>query len=139
MPIKDTVVRVDSVCGPAYLVLSNYPYNLSLNSLHPLRSLHDTLTGGSLPLQANAPHPAIKHNPPSGVTGPNALNLCGSSTSRYIEPENMVIPAVNRPMASLFCGAATVVRRRTPEWMSYCKGSGSVVWTLLSAGELRGS
>ena len=82
-------------------------------------SLYDTLTGGSLPLQANAPHPAIKHSPPNGVTGPKALNLCGSSTSRYIEPENMVMPAVKRPMASLFCGAATVVRRRTPEWMSY--------------------
>ena len=51
---------------------------------------------------ANATHPPIKHNPPSGVTGPKNLNRCGSNTSRYIEPENMVMPAVKRLMAMVF-------------------------------------
>jgi hypothetical protein len=51
------------------------------------------------PLAAKATHPPIRHNPPSGVTGPRNLNRCGSNTSRYIEPENMVIPAVNNPIA----------------------------------------
>jgi len=112
---EDVVYRVPtwsfiitiSACGQC---ISNQSFSMPVS--------HDTRTGGSLPLQASAPQPAIKHNPPSGVTGPRALNLCGSSTSRYIEPENIVIPAVKRPIASLFCGAATVVRRRTPEWTS---------------------
>lgn len=37
-----------------------------------------------LPLvpNANATQPAIKQVPPSGVTGPMNLNLCGSSTNK---------------------------------------------------------
>jgi hypothetical protein len=51
------------------------------------------------PLAANATHPPIKHNPPSGVTGPKNLNRCGSKTNKYILPLNIVIPAVNNPIA----------------------------------------
>jgi hypothetical protein len=46
------------------------------------------------------------------------LKRCGSNTSRYIEPENIVMPAVKRPMASVFCGATTDAKVRTAEWMS---------------------
>jgi hypothetical protein len=70
------------------------------------------------PRAASATHPPIKHSPPSGVTGPRNLKRCGSRTRRYIEPENMVMPAVNRPIASVFCGAMTDVKVRTHEWMS---------------------
>ena len=64
---------------------------------------------------ASATQPPIKHNPPSGVTGPRNLNLCGSRTSRYIDPENIVMPAVNRPIPIVFCGATTEVNVRTAE------------------------
>lgn len=67
---------------------------------------------------ASATQPPIKHSPPSGVTGPRNLNRCGSSTSKYIEPENMAIPAVKRPMATVFCGATTDAKVRTAEWTS---------------------
>lgn len=76
---------------------------------------------GRLPT-ASATQPPIKHNPPNGVTGPRTLNLCGSSTNKYMLPLNIVIPAVSRPMARVFCGAATEARVRTAEWMSYGKG-----------------
>tara|TARA_R110002003_G_scaffold56_4_gene5083 strand:+ start:7657 stop:7971 length:315 start_codon:yes stop_codon:yes gene_type:complete len=97
-----------------------------INTLHthtshpisPLPSLHFNLSPAGLPLAANATHPPIKHSPPSGVTGPSTLKRCGSNTSRYIEPENMVMPAVKRPMASVFCGATTDAKVRTAEWMS---------------------
>jgi len=89
----------------------------SLPSFHPTSYL--TLGHTGLPLAANATHPPIRHNPPSGVTGPKNLNRCGSSTSRYIEPENMVMPAVKSPIASVFCGATTAAKVRTVEWMSY--------------------
>jgi hypothetical protein len=50
------------------------------------------------------------------------LKRCGSNTSRYIEPENIVMPAVKRPMASVFCGATTDAKVRTAEWMSWGGG-----------------
>ena len=34
-------------------------------------------------------------------------------------PLNIVMPATNRLAASVFFGATELVRRRTPEWMSY--------------------
>ncbi|KAH5862213.1 hypothetical protein HBI90_146870 [Parastagonospora nodorum] len=80
-----------------------------LNFPHPI-------TG--LPLAASATHPPIKHNPPSGVTGPRNLNRCGSNTSRYMLPLNMLMPAVKSDMASVFCGATTEAKVRTHEWMS---------------------
>jgi hypothetical protein len=71
---------------------------------------------------ASATQPPIKHKPPIGVIGPiNFPNLCGSSTSRYRLPENIVMPAVSRPIATVFCGAATEANVKTAEWMSwYC-------------------
>ncbi len=59
-----------------------------------------------LPLDptANATHPPMRHSPPSGVTGPRALNLSGFSTRRYMEPLNIVIPAVNNPAATCRVG-----------------------------------
>jgi hypothetical protein len=68
---------------------------------------------------ANAAQPPIKHSPPSGVIGPSTLNLCGSSTSKYMLPLNIVIPATKSEAAILFLGATDVARRRTPEWISY--------------------
>lgn len=67
---------------------------------------------------ASATHPPIKHNPPIGVTGPRTLNRCGSSVSRYSEPENMVVPAVKSDMAIVFWGATTAAKVSTAEWMS---------------------
>lgn len=68
---------------------------------------------------ASATQPPIRHKPPIGVIGPiNFPNLCGSKTSKYKLPENMVIPAVSRPMATVFCGAATDAKVKTAEWMS---------------------
>ena len=69
---------------------------------------------------ANATHPAINAVPPSGVTGPSALNLSGAKTSKYIEPLNIVMPAVRNDLAQMFCrpGKATSAVRRTAEWMS---------------------
>lgn len=95
--------------------------------IHPLPSfpvgphvvLYRVLGHTGLPLAANATHPPIKHNPPNGVTGPRNLNRCGSKTSKYIDPENIVIPAVKRPMASVFCGHATDAKVRMVECMSY--------------------
>ncbi|PZD35645.1 hypothetical protein A1F96_00712 [Pyrenophora tritici-repentis] len=81
--------------------------------------LYLTLGTTILPLAANMIQPPMRHSPPIGVTGPKDLNFFGSNTSRYILPENMVIPAVKRPIASLFCGATTEVKVRTAEWMSY--------------------
>jgi len=79
--------------------------------------IHLYLTLGTtiLPLAASIIQPPIRHSPPIGVTGPRDLNFFGSSTSRYILPENMVIPAVKRPIASLFCGATAEVKVRTAE------------------------
>jgi len=70
---------------------------------------------GILLPNANATHPPIKQSPPNGVTGPNALNLCGSSTRRYMLPLNIVIPATSKLAARVFFGATEVARRRTPE------------------------
>jgi hypothetical protein len=67
---------------------------------------------------ASAAQPPIKHSPPSGVTSPNILNLCGSSTSKYMLPLNIVMPATKSEAAILFLGAIDVARRRTPEWTS---------------------
>lgn len=65
---------------------------------------------------ASATHPPIKHNPPIGVIGPMIFpNLCGSSTSKYKLPENIVIPAVRSPMATVLCGAATDAKVNTAE------------------------
>jgi hypothetical protein len=51
---------------------------------------------------ANAAQQPIKHSPPSGVTGPSILNLCGSSTSKYMLPLNIVMPATKSEAAILF-------------------------------------
>jgi hypothetical protein len=67
---------------------------------------------------ANATQPPIKHSPPSGVTGPSILNLCGSSTSKYMPPLNIVMPATKSEAAILFLGIIDVARRRTPECIS---------------------
>ena len=69
-------------------------------------------------LNANAAQPPIKHSPPSGVAGPSILNLCGSSTSKYMVPLNIVMPATKSEAAILFLGAMDVARRRTPECIS---------------------
>jgi hypothetical protein len=69
-------------------------------------------------LSANATQPPIKHSPPSGVIGPSILNLCGSSTSKYMLPLNIVMPATKSEAAILFLGATDVARRRTPECIS---------------------
>lgn len=71
---------------------------------------------------ASATQPPTSANPPNGVTGPTYLpNRCGSSTSKYKLPENIVMPAVSKPMASVFCGAATDASVSTAEWTSwYC-------------------
>src|SRR5690242_58077 len=86
---------------------------------------------------ANASHPPTSASPPIGVTGPAYRpNLCGSSTSRYRLPENMVMPAVNKPMATALCGAATDAKVRTAEWTSwYCAAvpqfaAGGVGWSM---------
>jgi hypothetical protein len=92
-------------------------YYSSIHLISP-STYHLILGTTGLLATANATHPPIKHSPPSGVTGPKILNRCGSSTSRYMLPENMVIPAVKRPIASVFCGASTEVKVRTAEWMS---------------------
>jgi hypothetical protein len=42
-----------------------------------------------------------------------------------MDPENIVMPAVNNPIASVFCGATTDANVRTHEWISY-KGGGLV-------------
>ena len=57
-----------------------------------------------LPLDAtaNATHPPINATPPSGVMGPMTLKRCGSRTSMYIEPLNMVIPATSRLLVQTF-------------------------------------
>lgn len=91
------------------LHLSPAAFFVHLNFPHPI-------TG--LPLAASATHPPIKHTPPNGVTGPRNLNRCGSSTSRYILPLNMLMPAVKSDMASVFCGATTDAKVKTHEWMS---------------------
>jgi hypothetical protein len=83
-----------------------------------LQTLYLNFGAIGFPLAASATHPPIKHNPPSGVTGPKNLNRWGSSTRAYIEPENMVIPAVKRPIARVFWGATTAVKVRTAECMS---------------------
>lgn len=70
-------------------------------------------------LNASAAQPPIKHSPPRGVTAPTILNLCGSNTSKYMLPLNIVIPATKSDAATLFLGATDVARSRTPEWMSY--------------------
>ena len=67
-------------------------------------------------VNASATQPPIKHNPPIGVTGPrNFPYFCGSSTSKYRLPENIVMPAVSRPIATVFCGAATEANVKTAE------------------------
>lgn len=50
-----------------------------------------------------------------GVTGPRDLYFLASSTSRYMLPENMVMPAVKRAIAIVFPGATTEVMVRTTE------------------------
>jgi hypothetical protein len=67
---------------------------------------------------ANATQPPSRHSPPNGVIGPSTLNLCGSSTSKYMLPLNIVMPATKREEAILLLGATDVARRRTPEWIS---------------------
>jgi hypothetical protein len=54
------------------------PIDCPSNTVSPVNA---HLGNGILFPKANATHPPIKHSPPKGVTGPNALNLCGSSTS----------------------------------------------------------
>jgi hypothetical protein len=90
---------------------------------YPTQSIISYLTLGNTGLRptASATHPPIKQSPPSGVTGPINLNRCGSSTSRYILPLNMVMPAVRSDIAMVFCGAATAASVRTAEWMSCCR------------------
>jgi len=66
-------------------------------------------------VNASAIHPATKLVPPRGVTGPRNLYRCGSRTSKYILPENIVMPTVKRPAAILFLGASAEETRRTPE------------------------
>jgi hypothetical protein len=63
-------------------------------------------------------HPPIRQSPPMGVTGPSGLNLSGSSTRRYIDPLNIVMPARKSEGASLLRGKIAVERRVTPEWRS---------------------
>ena len=81
---------------------------------------HDILTLCTYILlpRANAAQPPIRHSPPNGVTGPSILNRCGSRTSRYMLPLNIVMPATKSEAAILFFGATLVARSRTPEWMS---------------------
>jgi hypothetical protein len=90
--IEETVRYQLSWVECLLFILSSSFCFLHLNPLPP-----NNICG--FPLAAKATHPPIRHNPPSGVTGPRNLNRCGSNTSRYIEPENMVIPAVNNPIA----------------------------------------
>ena len=67
-------------------------------------------------VSANATHPPMSARPPIGVTGPRYFpKRCGSSTSRYKLPENMVMPAVSSPIATVFCGAATEAKVKTAE------------------------
>jgi hypothetical protein len=80
-----------------------------------LSRLIDHFGNGILFPNAKATQPPIKHSPPSGVTGPKTLNLCGSRTRRYMLPLNIVMPATNNPDASVFFGATVLARRRTPE------------------------
>jgi hypothetical protein len=106
----------------------SHALNKMNTEIRDLASLHSNVCllyvyffGRILPLlpTPSATHPAIKHSPPNGVTGPAILpKRCGSSTSRYRLPENIVMPAVKSAAATRFCGAAEVARRRTPEWMS---------------------
>jgi hypothetical protein len=88
------------------------PIDCPSNTVSPVNA---HLGNGILFPKANATHPPIKHSPPKGVTGPNALNLCGSSTSKYMPPLNIVMPATNKLAASVFFGATALERRRTPE------------------------
>jgi hypothetical protein len=126
-----SVGRSETVAGTLSMpkvMLSLLKYQCT-RIIHPLPSfpvgshvvLYRVLGHTGLPLAANATHPPIKHNPPNGVTGPRNLNRCGSKTSKYIDPENIVIPAVKRPMASVFCGHATDAKVRMVECMSCWK------------------
>lgn len=83
--------------------------------LPPASQHHRT---GNRDPNASAAQPPIRHSPPSGVTGPRNLNRCGSRTSKYMLPLNIVIPMVNSDAATLFFGATEAVRRSTPEWTS---------------------
>ena len=53
-----------------------------------------------------------------GVTGPSGLKLSGSSTRRYIDPLNIVMPARKSEGASLLRGETAAERSVTPEWRS---------------------
>lgn len=90
------------------------PYILPL-PCYPITSFHLNLGITGLLPTASATQPPIKHRPPKGVTGPKNFHRCGSNTSKYMLPLNMVMPAVKRPMATVFCGAATEARVRTAE------------------------
>lgn len=109
----------DSVLEQDWLYAS-----LPLSAIPPTKRLIAYLNLGTTGLfvTASATHPPISASPPNGVTGPRNLpNLCGSNTSKYKLPENIVIPAVSKPMARVFCGAATEANVSTAEWMSwYC-------------------
>jgi hypothetical protein len=95
-------------------VLATSSYSTSSTTTTILTYLNFGTTG--LFVTASATHPPIKHSPPSGVTGPTYFpNRCGSRTSRYKLPENIVMPAVSRPMATVFWGATTEAKVRTAE------------------------
>jgi hypothetical protein len=101
------LLKYDHIEGP------DTPHNF--HSYLPSPAPYFTLGHTRLFPTASATHPPIKHNPPKGVTGPRTLNRCGSKTSRYILPLNMVIPAVNRPRARVFCGAIAEVNVKATE------------------------
>lgn len=102
----------------SYILFLPPSFPLSLPS-HLLIYLNPLNPNCGLPLAANATHPPIKHNPPSGVTGPKNLKRCGSSTSKYMDPLNIVMPAVKSDIARVFCGATTEAKVRTQECINY--------------------
>ena len=85
---------------------------------HPSRLLNPQDRGHRIPAprfpNASANHPAIKHNPPSGVIGPMKRNRSVSMVSAYKLPLNMVMPAVKKAPAT---GLLLAMSRAT-EWMS---------------------
>jgi hypothetical protein len=112
----DCELRVASFPSSFIHLLSYNPYPDPPHLIHQRSVVYLNLGITGLFVTASATHPPIRHNPPTGVIGPITLpNLCGSKTSKYKLPENMVIPAVNKPMASVFCGAATDAKVSTAE------------------------
>ncbi len=75
--------------------------SLNVFQIHPLRIYGVEVVDLAVTPIAKQTQPLIKHSPPKGVTEPIQLKLslplALRNVSRYSEPQNTIIPAINKP------------------------------------------